>query len=199
MTRWRHRLQVLAASLGVWLGVVTVFPVLHYWTMALSTPWGEENGDVLIVLGGDIVAPDMIGMSSFWRSSYTVRAWRTGRYHQIILSGKDIAPLMRDCIVSQGVPSQIVLVENVSTSTHENALYVAGLLKGNASRKVLLTSDYHMGRALSAFRKAGIDASPLPIPDAYKRLGDWTQRWGIFWMLLQETVKVTYYKAQGWA
>ncbi len=198
-SRWLHHLRSLAACLGLLLIAVTVLPLLHYWTTALSAPWGDENGDVLITLGGDIVAPDMIGMGSYWRSCYTVRAWRTGHYRRIILSGKDIAPLMKECITSQGVPPQVVWVENASTSTRENALYVAELLRGDASRKVLLTSDYHMGRALGAFRKAGLEASPLPIPDAHKRLGDWTQRWGIFWMLLQETVKVAYYKTHGWA
>ena len=197
--RWLHRLQFLAACLGLLLIAVTVLPLLRYWTAALSTPWGDENGDVLIVLGGDIVKPDMIGMTSYWRCCYTVLAWRTGRYRRIIVTGKDIAPLMKDCITSQGVPPQVILVENASTSTHENALYVAEMLRGDASRKVLLTSDYHMGRAMSAFRKAGIEASPLPAPDAGKRLCDWTQRWGIFWMLFRETVKVAYYKAHGWA
>ena len=188
----------MAACVGVWLIAVTVLPVLHYWTTALSTPWGEEGGDVLIVLGGDIVAPDMMGVTSYWRSCYAVRAWRSGRYQRIILSGKDIAPLMKDCLTAQGVPEQVIRVENGSVSTRENALDVAALLREDPGRKVLLTSDYHMGRALSAFRKAGIEASPLPIPDAHKRLGDWTQRWGIFWMLFQETVKVAYYKAHGW-
>jgi len=198
LSRLLHFLWLLTGYLGLLLIAVTTLPLLQYWTAALSTPWGDENGDVLIVLGGDIVAPGMIGMSSYWRSFYTVRAWRTGHYHSIILTGKDIASLMRDCITSQGVPPQVVLLENASQSTRENALYVTALLRGDARRKVLLTSDFHMRRALSAFRKAGIEASPLPIPDAHKRLGDWTQRWGIFWMLLEETAKVVYYKAHGW-
>ena len=199
LSRLLHGLQFLAFCVGLLLIAVTVLPLMHYWTTALSAPWGNEDGDVLIVLGGDIVSSDMIGMSSYWRSMYAVRAWRTGRYRRIVVAGKDIAPLMRDCMTAQGVPPQVVVVENASTSTHENALYVAELLRGDASRKVLLTSDFHMGRALRAFRKAGIEASPLPIPDVHKRLGDWTQRWGLFWVVLRETVKVAYYKAHGWA
>jgi uncharacterized SAM-binding protein YcdF (DUF218 family) len=199
LSRWLRRLQFLASCLGLLLIAITLaVPVLHYWTTALSVPWGDENGDVLIVLGGDIVAPDMIGQTSYWRSFYGVREWRTGRYHRIVVTGKDIAPLMKDFMTSQGVPPQVVLVENTATSTRENALDVAALLREDTSRKVLLTSDFHMRRALGAFRKAGVDAAPLAIPDAHKRLNDWTQRWSIFWLLLQETAKAVYYKAHGW-
>lgn len=198
LSRLLNCLQVLATCVGLLLIAVTVLPILHLWVTALSAPWGDERGDVLIVLGADIIRPDMIGLSSYWRSYYAVRAWQTGHYHRIVVAGKDIAPLMKDFITSQGVPPEVVLVENASTSTRENALDVATILRGDASRKVLLTSDFHMGRALRAFRTAGIDVSPLPIPDAHKRLSDWTQRWSIFWILVQETAKVAYYEAHGW-
>jgi len=183
-------LLLIAATLG--------FP-LYYWTTALSIPWRTDNSGTLIVLSGDIVAPDMIGMTSWWRSVYAVREWRTGRYSRIVVTGKDTAPLMKDLMVGEGVPAPSVQVENAATSTRENALYVAGLLGGDAQPKVLLTSDIHMRRALGAFHKAGIEARPLPVPDASKRLSDWTQRWGIFCLLLQETVKLAYYQARGWA
>lgn len=183
-------LMLIAATLG--------FP-LEYWANGLSVPWRTENSGTLIVLSGDIVAPDMIGMTSWWRSVYAVREWRTGRYSRIVVTGKNIAPLMKDLMVEEGVPEQSVQVENAATSTRENALYVAGLLGRNAYPNVLLTSDIHMKRALGAFHKAGIEAIPLPIPDVRKRMSDWTQRWGIFCMLVQETVKLAYYKVRGWA
>jgi uncharacterized SAM-binding protein YcdF (DUF218 family) len=199
ISRLFHFLYFLAACAGLLIITVTVFPVLlHYWTTALSPPWEDEHGDVLIVLGGDMVEPNMIGMTSYWRSYYAIRTWRTGHYRRIVVTGKDVAVLMKDCMTSQGVPPQVILVENAATSTRENAVYVAALLQGDPSGKVLLTSDFHMGRALRVFRKAGLEVSPLPIPDAHKRLGDWTQRWSIFWMLLQETGKVAYYKTHGW-
>jgi uncharacterized SAM-binding protein YcdF (DUF218 family) len=192
------RLRSLAACLGLLFAVITATPLLDYWTAALSTPLNENDGGVLIVLGGDIVSPEMIGLSSYWRSCYAVLEWRTGSYDRILVSGRAIAPLMRDFIVGQGVPSQFVQVENTSLSTRQNALYVAAILRGDPGRKVLLTSDYHMGRAQAVFRKAGIETTPLPIPDAHKRLANWAERWSIFVILLQETVKVAYYKSLGW-
>lgn len=199
VTRLLKPLQCLACFCGLILIAATLGFPLYYWTAALSVPWRTDNSGTLIVLSGDIVAPDMIGVSSWWRTMYAVREWRTGRYSRILVTGKDIAPLMKDLMLGEGVPAQAVQVENAATSTRENALYVAGLLAGDARPKVLLTSDFHMRRALDAFHKAGVEVKPLPIPDAAKRLSDWTQRWGIFCMLLQETVKLAYYKAHGWA
>jgi uncharacterized SAM-binding protein YcdF (DUF218 family) len=197
--RWFSRLRFLAASAGFLLIVATVGLPLQYWTAALSAPWRGGNGGVLIVLGGDIVTPDMIGMSSFWRSVYAVREWRTGHYSRIILTGKAIAPLMKDFLVGQGVPAQRIEVENQAESTRESAVKVAELLNGDSTPRVLLTSDFHMRRALGAFRQAGLQVEPLAIPDSYKRLANWSERWGIFCMLTEETVKMAYYKARGWS
>jgi uncharacterized SAM-binding protein YcdF (DUF218 family) len=105
---------------------------------------------------------------------------------------------MSDFITGQGVPPQVIQIENVSSSTHENALFVAGMLAGDPRRKVLLTSDFHMKRALAAFRRAGVDPVPLPIPDARKRFQFRMQRWDVFGALLQETEKFAYYKVRGW-
>lgn len=191
--------RFLLACLGLFVLAVTLLvPLLHQWTTALSTPWGDLNGDILIVLGGDDPAPDIIGQSSYWRSFYAVRTWRAGHFRRIVVSGQGSGFLMRDFLASQGVPWQAIWLENAATSTHENALFVANILRGDNNRKVLLTSDFHMRRALGAFCKAGIEAQPFAIPDAHKRLSDWTQRWSIFWMLAGETVKLIYYQAHGW-
>ena len=140
----------------------------------------------------------MLGIGSYWRSFYAVLVWRENHFRRIVVTGKDAAPLMRDLMVNQGVPVAIITVEDAATSTHDNALFVAKILAGADGPYVLLTSDYHMGRALSTFRKAGLVASPLPFPDANKRLNDITQRWNVFLELAGETAKVAYYKIRGW-
>ena len=105
---------------------------------------------------------------------------------------------MRGLMVNQGIPEGIITVENAATSTRENALLVRRMLDGRDGPYVLLTSDYHMGRAWRAFRKAGVEASPLPFPDAGKRLNVMIQRWGVFLELAGETAKTAYYRIRGW-
>jgi uncharacterized SAM-binding protein YcdF (DUF218 family) len=105
---------------------------------------------------------------------------------------------MRDFLVSSGVPSEAVFLEDRSHSTLENALYTRELVSGWPGKKVLLTSDVHMYRAWRVFRKAGLETTPRPIPDVLKGAADWWARWNHSWALLTETVKIGYYKARGW-
>jgi uncharacterized SAM-binding protein YcdF (DUF218 family) len=151
LLKWFWR---LAASLGFLLQLVTLTPVLRYGVSALSTGWGTEHGNTLIVLGQDVRAPDMLGIGSYWRSFYGVLVWRENHSRRIVVTGKNAALLMRDLLINQGVPPAIITVEHAAASTHENALFAGRLPAGGEGPYVLLTSDYHMGKALRTFRKA---------------------------------------------
>ena len=52
-----------------------------------------------------------------------------------------------------------------STSTRENAIETARLIQDMPGKKVLLTSDFPMYRAIRVFRKQGIEATPMLVPD----------------------------------
>jgi len=105
---------------------------------------------------------------------------------------------MRNFLESHGVPREAIQIETQSTSTHENALHVAKLLADVPGSKVLLTSDYHMFRAYHAFKKAGLDVMPRPFPDVKKRANGWAGRWPAFLDLVQESIKIVYYRVHGW-
>lgn|SRR6185312_1550616 len=180
------------------LVLVTFTPVLGWWAAALQGPWGDGKGKVLIVLGGDLTTSEMLGVTSYWRSVYAVFTWRAGHYETLVLSGRDLAGPMRDFVVAYGIPRNAILTEDRSRDTHENALFTSELLRHDRRPKVLLTSDYHMFRAFHAFRKAGLEVSPLPFPDAQKRAGNRIERWSIFCLLATETARVGYYGLRGW-
>jgi uncharacterized SAM-binding protein YcdF (DUF218 family) len=105
---------------------------------------------------------------------------------------------MRDFVAAYGIPRQSILTEGRSSDTHQNALFTAELLRNHPGKKVLLSSDYHMFRALHTFRKAGLDVSPLPFPDAQKRFNNPVERWSVFCLLATETAKIGYYYIRGW-
>ncbi len=190
-----HALTVL----GLLMVVVTLVPVDSWYATALAGEWNDPRGDTLIVLGGGTVGEEgLIGLGSYWRTVYAVRAWRQGRFRQMIITGEGAAPAMRDFAVAYGVPAASIRIDDKAASTRENALNVAGMLDAKAGTKTLLTSDYHMFRAHRAFEKAGIDVAPVPFPDAGKRAGRWYERWPVFIDLCRESVKIAYYKVRGW-
>jgi uncharacterized SAM-binding protein YcdF (DUF218 family) len=188
----------LLAALGLLLLVVTFTPLVPWYARALSGIWDEPQGEVLIVLGGGTIDDTTLAPGSYWRAVYGERTWRAGGFRQLLVSGKNAAPLMRDFLLCQGVPAGAIQVEDKSASTRENALAAARLLASTPGRKVLVTSDYHMFRARRAFAKAGLAVRACPFPDVLKSSNSLPARWTGFITLTQETAKIVYYKLRGW-
>ena len=193
----------LFALVGLLVVVATLTPLDAWWAKHLAGGWNDPPGEVLIVLGGARPSSDgVIAWDSYVRSLYAVRAYRERAFPLVVLSGgtgsPPVASSMRDFVQSQGVPAAVLRIEERSRSTRENAQYAAEMLKTAPGRKVLLTSDYHMYRALRAFRKAGLDVAPHPVPDAFKRSGTLGGRWPAFLDLAGESVKIVYYWLRGW-
>jgi uncharacterized SAM-binding protein YcdF (DUF218 family) len=191
------------AVLGLVVMVVTFTPLMGWWAEELAGPWTDERGDVMIVLTGSNLGNGIIGETSYWRSAYTIMTWREGGWRQVIVSGGGEASLgagdaMKIFLESGGIPERAILAESRSMSTRESAQNLARILARSPGRKVLLTSDYHMYRAIRALRHTGVMVIPRPIPDAIKRSGSWNLRWEVFQDLLIETSKIGYYWSRGW-
>ena len=188
-----------AAFIGLVYLIVTITPLTTWWAGKLAGPWRDPDGDVLIVPGADEEHYQVIGVASYWRCFYATLAWRSGRPKVIVVSGAGgVAESMRKFLIAQGIPEQAVLAEPNARNTRENALFTRDLVASLPGTKVLVTSDYHMYRAVRVFRKAGIDVVPRPFGDALKRGLAWRQRMPIFLELITETVKIGWYAAKGW-
>ncbi len=191
------------AALGLLLAVVTLVPsVLNVWVRALSVPYVDPRGDILIVLGADQLDTGAIGVTSYWRSTYAVLAWRGASFKSVLICGgppsQPVSAPMKEFLVSQGVPAAAIALDTASMSTRENALEAARMLANTPGVKALLTSDYHSFRASRAFGKAGLAVTACYFPDAGKRLTHWPDRWRVFIDLCQETAKVAWYRLHGW-
>ena len=197
-------IRTIVAALGTLLVVVTLTPLDFWWATWLAGRWDDPKGDVLIVLGGSVVEDGMIGASTYWRAVYAVRAWRQGGFKTVVLSGGggagsgSAAEALRDFLISQGVPRDVISIETRSESTRENALFTKAILDSMPGRKVLLTSDFHTYRAWRAFKKVGLDVVPRPLPDVRKRAQSIFERWGAFLNLIEETAKIIGYYVKGW-
>lgn len=186
MARILRYLRTTLAVIGcLWL-VIVFTPLVWWWAGRLAQPWGSGKGDVLIVLSADNSNDNIIGLSSYWRAVYTVRAMREHKYRRVIISGGapsgvSLAELMREFVHAHGIDTSNVWLETAANSTVDNAVFSANLLRGDPGGKIiLLTSDYHVWRAVRVFRKAGLDVDPLPVPDVLKRSGAWYERPGLF-------------------
>lgn len=61
-------------------------------------------------------------------------------------------------LANRGIPREKIIIENQSTTTHENGYYVDKVLKKEGIHKILLvTSALHMPRSMAVMRKLGYD------------------------------------------
>lgn len=185
----------LLAAAGALLTLVTLTPLVQWWTRALAGAWSETDGAVLVVLTGSDLDDGILGYSSYWRAVYAVLAWRTRRPAEIWISGGGpmevpMAESMKTFLVASGVPEPLIHIEGESRSTWESAQRMSRLLEAESRPIALLTSDYHMFRARRMFEKAGLKVLPMPIPDGLKRATRLRLRWWVFLDLVRESAAV---------
>ncbi|MCX6545060.1 MAG: YdcF family protein [Acidobacteria bacterium] len=73
--------------------------------------------------------------------------------------------ILRNALVTLGVPEQYIETESRSRTTREQGLFVAELLRARGVRRfVLVTEANHMPRAVATFRQLGLDPLPSPSP-----------------------------------
>jgi uncharacterized SAM-binding protein YcdF (DUF218 family) len=93
------------------------------------------------------------------------------------LSGSEVseANIVKQIFVSWGISADRILIEERSSTTEENARFTAQSTNPSPqSRWLLVTSAYHMPRAMGAFRKAGFSVIAFPV--GYRTHG-WQDLW----------------------
>jgi len=136
----------------------------------------RPKGDVIVLLGGGIYdkVPDLTGSGAPSEEMMTrvVTALRLQRQLgvPILVSGGVVyagrsadAPVVRRFLLDLGVPERLILVDDKSRDTAENARFSRMILQQHRFRQPLLvTSAFHMRRSVKAFQREGIPVTPVP-------------------------------------
>ena len=108
---------------------------------------------------------------------------------------------MRALAIDNGVPAAAIELETHAANTHENVEFSRRILDAHGWRRILLVSSpYHMRRALLTWRKAapGVTVVPTPPPVsqfyAHERGASLEQMRGI----AQEYAAIVTYWMRGW-
>jgi uncharacterized SAM-binding protein YcdF (DUF218 family) len=139
-------------------------------------PKASTEADVIIVLGGGATSdtPNVNGQGHLSGSAasrlITGILLHRNNGAPIIVSGGQVfahsgseALIMERTAVGLGVKKQDIIVESESLNTRQNAEKVKQILSEKGYKNpVLVTSAFHMSRAVENFRKQGIQASPYP-------------------------------------
>jgi uncharacterized SAM-binding protein YcdF (DUF218 family) len=135
----------------------------------------------VIVLGGAIKHPDSFithGQVPLGNAAERMtvpvgwmRAWPklelvfSGGEGDLMQTGITEAEMARVFYTQQGLDMRRVTLENQSRTTRENALQVAALLGARCKEQpwLLVTSAWHMPRAMAEFEAAGCNVTPYPV------------------------------------
>jgi uncharacterized SAM-binding protein YcdF (DUF218 family) len=190
-------LNHLLAVIGLITVLVLSTPIVSWWAQAFAGSIEQPKGDVLILLSAANDENGGISYSSYWRARQALFAWQTGGFRKIVICGNG-SPGILNFLIAYGIPREAFVTERRSTSTRENAIETARLVQDLSGKKVLLTSDFHMYRALRVFRKVGIEATPMAVPDVLHSTEHWNGRFSAFETMLAESAKIVYYALRGW-
>jgi uncharacterized SAM-binding protein YcdF (DUF218 family) len=144
-------------------------------------PWDAAHGapDGIIVLGGPIdpdlsaahdtpvisSAPDRIVVAAELARKYpNARIVFTGGSADLISRDAKEANFAIEIFEALGIDKSHLLAEQRSRNTYENAAFSKAIVAPKpGERWLLITSAYHMPRAIGLFRKVGFSVEPYPV------------------------------------
>src|SRR5262245_34415448 len=174
----------------------------------------QEYAQAIVVLSGTVHPPvpgrpyRLAAPDTYRRVQHAVWLFRNWKPLPILVTGAgDEVPhatMMRDVLLTEGIPDDMIWTESASDNTHESAVNSSAMLRArNVTRVALVTEAYSMPRAARAFEKAGITVVPalsrrtqlnrdytdfFPGPSAIERNGE----------IIHELVGLLWYKLRGW-
>jgi len=168
----KRRVVSLLAFFGAFgLYLLSVEPVkdMLYKPLEESYPVPREvQADALVVLGGGSYNTGILKEDSMKRLLTGFILHKRYGLPIILSGGASIgklpeAEVMKQVLEELGVDKKEIITEVRSRDTFENAKYVKEICKERNFKKiVLITSAYHMRRAVETFRKAGLETIPYP-------------------------------------
>ncbi len=149
------------------------------WLEELHTPPAQiesSGADIIVLLGGGAISqvPDVDGVGALCASpaNRLLTAVRLQRILNvpILVSGGQVysdsgaeAEISARVLKSLGVPADKILTETKSVNTTQNARYSAQILRERSFTKpVLVTSAFHMNRAMLNFNLCGFEPTAYP-------------------------------------
>ena len=178
---WRKQRRIasqifLVATLWLWLASSSLFANFLMAELERDYPpiaaQKLPEADVIVLLGGAIrgevsvdTLADMSGVGD--RLIFAVAAYKAGRAPVIVVTGgaeEGFVPeamLIRDILVTMGVPHSAIVTESRNRTTFDNGQYTRETLSSMDAKSVLLvTSAFHMRRSLLVFDMLDIRVTP---------------------------------------
>ena len=178
---WEERLRRLYGAAkarpakiaaAVLLTYLAIFHTNLVWWLAepLKVAAPPAQADAIVVFAGGVGESGRAGVGVQERVSKAVSLFRDGVAPRVIISSGFVftlreAEMMKAIAVANGVPAEAIVLEERAANTYENVEFTARILHERGWRNiVLVSSPYHMRRALLTWRKGAPDIHVVPTP-----------------------------------
>lgn len=135
-----------------------------------ANAWSDPAGaDCIIILGARVKPGGALSDTLRYRTESALAAYQEGIAEKIIVSGGQgsdepttEAEAMKNWLVKNGVQKDDIFLEDASTDTWENLQNSKKIMDAQGfSSAIIVTSDYHLQRAMWIAADVGIDAEGL--------------------------------------
>lgn len=215
--RWDERLRrayrvARRRTVEVIVGLVAAYlllfqtPLLWFAARPLMRVDALGPADCIVVFAGGVGESGEAGGGYQERVKQAVDLYEAGYARELIFSSGYVfafreAEVMQALAVSRGVAATAIHLETQAANTHENVLFSARMMKEHSWRSALLVSSpYHMRRAVMTWHKSAPDTTVLAAPVAvsqfyaHERGASLDQIRGIAW----EYAAIAAYWWRGW-
>ena len=150
-----------------------LFAAVCICTLAKRNP---KKSGCIIVLGAKVHPDGSMSKSLQYRCDAAMAAWKQGAAPKLILCGGKVgeapcseASVMEKYLLVKGMPADALILEDASQNTVENLKFARDIMAKNGfADAAIVTSDYHVQRAIWIARKFAIRACGVPAKSPHK-------------------------------
>ena len=171
-----HRVRKILGAL-ILLGILCFGGVMVYVVIREKSIPGEvsaleKNYDAIIVLGAQVLPSGEPNTQLQWRLDAAAEAWRIREVPLVVCGAQGAnepvpeARAMKDYLVKLGVPGDQIRMDDASFNTNQNLVNAGEILRTlpGIRRVLIVTSDYHVPRAMALAQDLGFEAAGLGSP-----------------------------------
>ena len=169
---------------------------------AINDVASAARGQTIFDEGGERITEAVILANRFPQA----RIVYTSGTNSVVGGSSSEALRARDLMAQMGVAPDRVTIEDKARNTEENARFTAAIVHPEPwQRWVIVTSAFHMPRAMGVFEKAGFHPIAYPVSfytlglgqDGFNPLFDPVRNLRIFQLALHEWIGLAAYRATG--
>ena len=216
-TRWDETLRrvyretrthIAQIALAVVASYALIFQTnLVWWAAAplrLTAP--PQPSDAIVVFAGGVGESGKPGGGAQERLQRAVELYKAGQAPNVVMSSGYVysfreAEAMRALAIDQGIPAASIVVEDRAINTYQNVMFVDAILRDRHWSSVLLVSSpYHMRRALLVWRKVAPEVRVIPAPPLRSQFYDHVRGASLEQVggILHEYLAIIGYWRRGW-